>query len=75
MITKNNWLNAGILLTIIADIILLNIYVIQKIEAPFSGFKFIEYDTIKVWLIILGIVLVILAVGKLIVFLIDKEGK
>ena len=71
MITKYNWLNAGILLTIIADIIFLNIYVIQKITKNII----MEYEVINVWLIILSIVLVLLAIIKMVVFLTDKSLK
>lgn len=71
MITKYNWLNAGIITTIIIDIILLNIYVIQKIDNN----KIMDTSTIKVLLIIISIVIVILAVAKLIIFLTDKNPK
>lgn len=76
MITKEHWLNAGIICTWLVNILTINIYIIKTIDNKLSSnIVVMNLETYRIILYICSFVLVILYIIKLVWFLTAKNSK
>lgn len=76
MITKNNCINAGIIIAWLVNVLTLNFYIIETVDIAYRrNTSPMNLPAYKTTLIICSIILVSLYVIKLVLFFIDKKAK